>query len=709
MKHLAVLLPVPLNTFTYSGDAEIGERVEVEFGKRVAVGYVVGKAEPIEKAKPILRRLDTLPVFLPEIITLTKRISEKIFAPWYRCMECAVPSGYKLRDGATARFRRVLVATGAVKGDEDERVISAVRMVADHPETLTIPDLARTFEVTRGRIETLVRRKILKVVSIPAPRSPFATLVTKRDEAKTLNAEQSAALDLIDRTKETLLMGITGSGKTEVYLQAIARTLARAQSAIVLVPEISLTPQTVDRFRARFGDIVAILHSGLSPGERYDEWSRIREGRVRVVVGARSAVFAPVADLGLIVIDEAHETSYKQSESPRYDAIDVARERAQITGGRIVLGTATPTCEMIMRTITKDSVGIRLGERIESRPLPKTTVVDMREELADGNRSIFSRALRGAMKDTLERKEQAILFLNRRGRMSFILCRTCGASVKCPRCSVSLTPHGERHRLVCHFCNHRADNPAVCPACGSKAIKAFGAGTERIETEARRAFPEARVARMDADTTMKKDSHRRILDSFASGEFDILVGTQMIGKGLDLPKVTLVGIVAAESSLHLPDFRAAERTFGILVQVAGRAGRSDRGGRAILQTYAPEHYAIRAAAAHDIDAFLKTELTLRRAAGMPPYTRIIQWTYEDAREDAIIDSIGTLSDHLRNFPGAVAGPAPAPFERLRGRHRWQVRWIFDRNLPEKTISDAVRTAPAAKLRVALDVDPVDLL
>jgi primosomal protein N' (replication factor Y) len=779
LRPVSLLLPVPEEvgeTFTYlaAPEVRIGERVEVFFGRRKTLGYVVGEAAPYPGAREIEGRVDGVALFPPAMIELTRWMGRRWCAPWYRCMEAAVPSGLKMKAGRGAKTRRVLEAARPLPEMEgalarDERLLSAVRWVAEHPASLTIVELASKMELNRGRIETLVRKGWLRVREIEDARDPFAGYgEAVRDEARALTDEQSAALELAvplgeewpAAAPETLLFGVTGSGKTEVYLQAIARARAAGRSAIVLVPEISLTPQTVDRFRARFGREVAVLHSALSEGERFDEWMRIRRGGAQVVIGARSAVFAPVERLGLIVIDEAHESSYKQSDSPRYHAVDVARKRCALEGARLCLGTATPTCEQFLGATAAspesplnneparpDFAGrgalnnesarsepvegrarlARLTHRIESRPLPTSEIVDMRMELAEGHRSIFSRRLIDLVRGAQKRGEQTILFLNRRGHASFVLCRSCGEPVRCPLCAVSLTVHqGSRSRiaapshLVCHFCNHRSPMPHECPACGSRAIKSFGAGTERIEEEAKKTFAGARVARMDADTTVRKGSHRTLLGDFAARKYDILVGTQMIGKGLDLPGVTVVGLVAADSSLHLPDFRAGERTFDLIVQVTGRAGRAEKPGIAIIQTYAPAHPAIVAAARHDVEGFLEGELKRRCAAGLPPYTRMVQWTWESEREETARDAAVAAASALEGRGGLVGGPAPAPLERLRGRHRWQVRWQFDLDTADATVGEVVAgvraaTVPAAAkgapggVRCAVDIDPLDLL
>ncbi|NPV52844.1 MAG: primosomal protein N' [Firmicutes bacterium] len=496
--------------------------------------------------------------------------------------------------------------------------------------------------------------------------------------------------------RPVLLHGVTGSGKTEVYLQAIAHVRELGRSAIVLVPEISLTPQMVERFCGRFGDEVAVLHSRLSMGERFDEWRRIRRGEARIVIGARSAIFAPARELGLIIIDEEHEASYKQEEAPRYDAREVARVRARAESAVLVLGSATPSVEAYHRAMTGEYAYARLASRISGRPLPAVHVVDLREELKAGNRTIFSRRLREAIASRLLLREQVILFLNRRGHSTFVLCRECGHVLKCPHCDVSLTYHAEDAKMLCHYCDWEERVPDVCPRCGSIYIKYFGIGTERVEREVRSSFPGARVLRMDVDTTRRKGSHRRMLDAFRKGDYDILVGTQMIAKGLDFPGVTLVGVVTADTSLNLPDFRAGERTFQLMEQVAGRAGRGSVPGEVIIQTYSPDHYSIRFAASHDYEGFYHEEIKTREELAYPPFAHLIAITVSSPAEPVAAEVAQRLADALRGRlegeaapavsatppPGAgeegvpgifeVLGPAPCPLARIGGNYRWQV-------------------------------------
>ena len=517
-------------------------------------------------------------------------------------------------------------------------------------------------------------------------------------------------------TRNTLLHGVTGSGKTEIYLRALAATLAAGRRAIILVPEISLTAQTVRRFEARFPGRVAVLHSQLSLGQRYAVWDRVRRGEADVVIGPRSALFTPISRLGLVVLDEAHDGSYKQSEPiplPAYHARDAALALGRLTGATVLFGSATPDLVTYYRATQGDLRLLELPQRIVPRSstaqLPPVRVVDLRQELRAGNRSIFSRALQEALRQTLEAGEQAILFLNRRGAATFVLCRDCGYVARCPNCEVPLTFHRQSpgERLVCHRCNHRAPAPARCPDCGGRRIRYFGLGTERVEAAVHELYPEARLLRWDADTASGPD-HERFLQTFVDHRADVLVGTQMIAKGLDLPLVTLVGVVSADTALYLPDFRAAERTFQLLTQVAGRAGRSRRGGRVIVQTYNPEHYAIRAAADHDYASFCQQELAYRCQLGYPPFSRLVTLRFSDqdaARCRAEAERLGRwLAAEIRrlDLEAELVGPAPCFFSRVAGRWRWQI--VVRAPDPMPLLRDV-----ALPRGWQVDVDPVSLL
>jgi primosomal protein N' (replication factor Y) len=509
-----------------------------------------------------------------------------------------------------------------------------------------------------------------------------------------------------------LLHGVTGSGKTEVYLRSLAEAVALGRRGIVLVPEISLTPQTIQRFAARFPGRVAVLHSRLSLGEQFDEWQRIRDGAFDVVIGPRGAIFAPQPDLGLIIVDEEHEWTYKQEEqSPRYHAREVALKLAELSGAVTVLGSATPDVESYHRATVGRYALIHLPDRITLRgdtSLPEVDLVDMREELKAGNRSIFSRSLRRAMAETLADGDQSILFLNRRGTATFVQCRDCGFALKCHRCDLALTYHGAEDTLVCHQCGYQKKTPTICPNCQSRRIRFLGIGIQRVVEELAGAFPGAKVLRWDRDVTRGKNAHEKILNSFLAHEADILVGTQMVAKGLDLPLVTLVGIVSADTVLHLPDIRAGERTFQLLSQVAGRAGRGSRPGRVVVQTYAPEHYAVASGAKQDYAAFYRQEIEYRRQLRNPPFSRLVSLVYAHSNAVACRRGAEKLRQQLaerRDAAGVdvdLIGPSPMFFGRLRGRYRWQI--VLRGAAPAALLSDL--TLPQGWV---VDVDPIVLL
>lgn len=579
-------------------------------------------------------------------------------------------------------------------------------------------------------LKALVRKGLVRIEERQVLRDPFhgeeippsAPLEPSPEQAKALAAIRAA---MEAGTPATILLhGVTGSGKTEVYLQAIQELINKGRQAIVLVPEISLTPQTVSRFRARFGSRVAVLHSGLSAGERYDAWQRIRHGMVSVAVGARSAVFAPFPRLGLIVVDEEHEPTYKQDQNPKYHAREVAQERAAYHGAVVLLASATPSLESYHLASQGVYQLLSMPRRIASRPLPPVEVVDMRRELQAGNRSIFSRLLQRGLHECLAKGQQAILFLNRRGFAGFIVCRDCGAVLKCPHCDVSLTHHAAGSQLRCHYCGHQRSVPATCPGCGSQRIRGFGIGTERVEQEVRRVFPSARVLRMDMDTTGRKGSHDTILEAFASGEADILVGTQMVAKGLDFPSVTLVGVISADITLNLPDFRARERTFQLLTQVAGRSGRGSNPGLVVIQTYAPENDSILAARDHNYAGFFATEIENRKRLHYPPFVHLLRVVASGTREEKVMAGVHALHASLLAAlaemppPGGndieFLGPAPAPLSRLKDSFRWHItvkgpELAAVRRVVRMGLERFIKEPLAREIAIGLDVDPLGIL
>ncbi|SDW02278.1 replication restart DNA helicase PriA [Marininema mesophilum] len=549
------------------------------------------------------------------------------------------------------------------------------------PEGIPLPELLTHLGVSRSAVNRLIEKGLLLREEREEYRDPYAHRSFKQTTPLPLTEEQQRAFDAIKtpmvekRNHSILLHGVTGSGKTEIYLQAITETLNMGRQAIVLVPEISLTPQMVERFKGRFGDRVAVLHSGLSKGERFDEWRRIRSGGVEVAIGARSAIFAPFVNIGLIIMDEEHESSYKQEETPRYHAREVAKKRCQIHDAVLVMGTATPSVETYYRARTGEYEWITLSERVHGRPFPRMDIVDMREELRSGNRSIFSKSLRSALNECVDRGGQAVLFLNRRGHSTFILCRECGKTVDCPHCDISLTYHRTNGTLRCHYCGHNERVPESCPVCGSSHIRYFGTGTQRVEEELTRLLPGMRTIRMDVDTVSRKGAHERLLQAFGEGKADVLLGTQMIAKGLDFPRVTLVGVIAADSMLHLPDYRAAERTFQLLTQVGGRAGRHEAPGRVVVQTYTPEHYSIRMAAQYEGEPFYRQECLLRKQHGYPPFCEVFQIRMSHPDLASLMQLAHRVVGDLRPLlpeKANLLGPVPAPIPRIKDRYRVQI-------------------------------------
>ena len=539
----------------------------------------------------------------------------------------------------------------------------------------------------------LIRKELAKIEYVEVRREPLSRYQIQLSQPLNLTTAQEAVFKPIQSSlrNETsganssvfLLHGVTASGKTEIYLQALSETVKLGKRGIALVPEIALTPQTIERFSARFPGRVAVLHSQLSLGEQFDEWQRIRKGEVDVVVGPRSALFAPQPDLGLIIIDEEHEWTYKQHEqSPRYHARDVAIKLAELTGAVVVMGSATPSVETYFHAVKGDYQLLQLPERvvpIENAPLPEVKIMDMREELKAGNRSMFSGQLKQAIEKVLLNKEQAILFLNRRGSATTIECRNCGFVIKCKRCDIPMTYHLTSNLLICHRCNNKMQPPQVCPNCLSRRIRYLGIGTEKLNEEVQLIFPQARLLRWDSDVTQAKGSHQDILNKFRNYEADILIGTQMVVKGLDLPLVTLVGVVIADTSLNLPDFRAGERTFQLLCQVAGRAGRGPSSGKVIIQTYNPEHYAIQTAAKHDYKSFYDMEINFRRQFKEPPFTQLAALIFVHTNDNRCREEAEKMAKHIgeeRDSKGipdlSIIGPAPAFVHRLRGRYHWQI-------------------------------------
>lgn len=767
-----VALPVPVpRTFTYlvEGGVEIamGTRVLVPFGSRRLIGWVVGPGDEgtdAARVRPVAAVLDDAPGVPPELLGLCRWIADYFVAPLGQVLRAALPAALSdtARPDPPVRTQRIMRLVRELPSlQQREEVFGRAQRQRDCYELLellggrgVVSHLVEQVGFSRPVLKGLVEKGLAVFEDEVVERDPFAAATPADPGQFVLTPAQRVAVDTLVAAARRgagaggveggggagsagsgegtfLLRGVTGSGKTLVYIELLREVVERqGRGAIVLVPEIALTPQTVARFRAHFGSTVAVLHSALSDGERYDAWLALRRGERRIAVGARSAVFAPVADLGAIIVDEEHEATYKQSEAPRYHARDVAIMRARLAGAVCVLGSATPALESWENARAGKFGLLELPERVEGRPLPPVRVVDLRRAgkgEAGGTRApstgpqLLSVPLVEAIDDRLRRGEQTILLLNRRGYSSFVQCRDCGAVWYCGECNVSLTYHRARRRLVCHYCFHEEPAPVHCDRCGAGDLSFRGAGTEQVERTVTELFPAARVARMDVDTTSARWAHHEILSRVERGEVDLLLGTQMIAKGLDFPNVTLVGVINADVGIHLPDFRATERTFQLLTQVAGRAGRGPRGGEVLVQTSLPEHYVIRAALAHDFVGFAERELEERRGPGYPPHRRLANIVVSGVEEFAVQEGMEGVAAWVRELLGTpgfegveLIGPAPCPVSRIRGRWRWHFLLRSERVRPlGMVLRELLERAPLrpgrADLRLILDRDPTTLL
>lgn len=620
--------------------------------------------------------------------------------------------------------KAVILTADTFATDLTDRQREIIEVLKQYNGELWQSELIKLSGTTTATLNKIAEKGYMAIVNKEKLRADRSIGVFQQEPAKKLTDAQAAALATIDRLSgfaQVLLHGVTGSGKTEVYLQAIHQILARGKSALVLVPEIGLTPQLTDRFRSRFGDRVCVYHSALSDGERYDTWRKMLGETSQIVIGTRSAIFAPLPNLGLIVLDEEHDSSFKQDQpAPTYHARDIAKWRAELESCPLILGSATPSLETwvsITPTLPR-SYYLPLPTRVHARPLPPVEIVDMRQELQQGNRSIFSRSLERALHQMQAQKQQGILFIHRRGHSTFVSCRSCGYVPECPHCDVSLAYHqpltSDNAWLRCHYCNHSRPQTRRCPACDSPYFKFFGSGTQKIVEELNRQFPQLRCLRFDSDTTSTKGAHRRILTEFVCGEADLLVGTQMLTKGLDLPQVTLVGVVAADGLLHLSDYRAAERTFQTLTQVAGRCGRGDEAGKVIVQTYNPEHPILHAMKTHDYPAFIAAELPERQMLDYPPYGKLILLRFSslDAAvvEQTVVEIGQILNDAAIVGRYELLGPAPATVMRVNNRYRWQIMLKYlpngDVRLPDW---DLLRNKCSNVVKMTIDVDPQNFL
>lgn len=729
IRHTGFDYSIPENLTQF---VSIGSRVIVPLANREVLGYVVVLKEETEisSVKAIISCLDQKPTFNEEMIELALWMGRYYSSHLYSVLQLFAPTSLKAKKRAEhkqIKFIELLVSRDELSTIRSELYSNAIRQqeIIDYfliRELVEIEQstLLRDLKITSTTLNGLIKRGLIKIVERDEDFKLTEILPDKRVK---LTDQQGVVLEqLVDIIKmqeshTVLLHGVTGSGKTEIYIELIEKLLVDGRSTILLVPEIALTTQMIARFRGCFQESVAVLHSRLASGERLREWLRIRSGEAKIVIGARSAVFAPVVNLGLLIIDEEHETSYKQEEHPRYHTRDIAKWRSEKNHALLLLGSATPSLESYHAALTGEYQLLELPERIGNSRLPDVEVVNMSSELSSGNRLMFSRSLMIEIEGCLSRCEQAILFLNRRGHSTFVSCRSCGYIVKCPHCDISLTYHRTNNVLRCHYCGYTIQNPSACPECKSNYIRFFGTGTQKVEDELRQLFPNARIARMDYDSTKNKGAHEKILSTFSSGKIDILLGTQMVAKGLDFANVSLVGVIAADTILALPDFRAAERTFQLLTQVSGRAGRHHIAGRVVVQTYLPDHYSIRYAKNHDYVGFYHEESELRRQMNYPPFSKLVLISFSHPNLKQVILAGNFFVQRLRMVVSnqtIIPDPVSSPIARIKDRNRMQTMIKYQESdatvdTINKILIEVIDELKDRDLQITIDIDPYMLM
>ncbi len=715
----------------------IGSKVLVPFGntKTLEEAYVVGIKENSDykdKIKDIAKLEENL---TDKQIDLAKWMSKRYFCNVSDCIKLMLTPGTRTKNKENRIQDKTIncvylkkdieeinfdIDIGKIKSEKHKRVLKFLK----ENEGCTISEIEGFTDCSRAIVNTLVKNGYLEIIEKKIQRNPLINKNVEKTENLKLNEEQEIAFNKILNSikeniyREYLLYGVTGSGKTEIYLQLINKVLELKKTAIVLVPEISLTPQMIDRFIARFGkEKIAVLHSKLSIGERHDEWNKIKENKAKIVIGARSAIFAPIQNIGIIIIDEEHDSSYKSESNPKYDAKEVARKISKENMCPLVLGSATPDLNTYYNAQQGNIELLKLTKRANESKLPDVSIIDLKQELANGNRSMLSNSLYSLIEKNLKNKKQTILFLNRRGFSTFIMCRNCGYTVKCKNCNISLTYHRFENKLKCHYCGYEENIVKTCPECHSDKIRYFGTGTQKLEEEVHKQFPNAKTIRMDIDTVSKKNSHEDILNKFKNEGIDILIGTQMIVKGHHFPNVTLVGVMAADSSLNIDDYRANERTFQILTQVAGRAGRESSDGKVIIQTYNPDNFAIKCAKKQDYNLFYQTEIELRRQLKYPPFCDIILINFNSLNEKEIIDTSNLvyeyLNENLKKEKFRVFKPMPSPIDKIQNKFRWRI--IIKGNMTEEAneiLNNCLKEIYNKNLkytRVSVDVNPNNMM
>ena len=689
-----------------SDKIKIGSRVIVPFGngKKLEDGFVINIKQSSEyKIKDIVKFEEQ--AFSKENIELAKWMSNRYFCNISDCLKLMLPPGTATKElenrtkEKLINFVYLAKETDEIENAIENKIIKSEKQIRvlkflEENEEATVSDIEMFTEASRAIVKTLEKNGFVEIVTKEVERNPFIHKNIQRDKKRKLTEEQQLAFNTINKSiiehefKEFLIYGVTGSGKTEVYMQLIENILKQEKTAIVLVPEISLTPQMVDRFIARFGEeTIAVLHSKLSVGERYDQWNKIKNGDAKIVIGARSAIFAPIKNLGIIIIDEEHDDSYKSEMNPRYNAKDISKIKAKQNNIPLVLGSATPSVDIYYKAKQKEITLIELTKRANNSNLPNVEIVDLRNELAEGNRSMLSRRLYYLIQENIKNKKQTILFLNIRGFSTFIMWRDCGYVAKCPNCNISLTYHRKENMLKCHYCGHTENIIKVCPECKSEKVRYFGTGTQKLEEQVKKYFPEATTIRMDVDTVTKKNSHELIINKFKEESIDILIGTQMVVKGHHFPKVTLVGVIAADSSLNIDNYKASETTFDLLVQVAGRAGREKLPGNVIIQTYNPDNFCVQYAQKQDYNLFYNAEIHLREMLKYPPFCDIIMFGINGNIYKEVVEVSKFLYENLKkyNIEGILLKPMPAPIDKIKNRYRW--RMILKTTVTEEIITN----------------------
>lgn len=704
---------------------KVGMRVSVPFNNRLVDGYVVRLVEntlyPDEKIKYIKTILDEYSVFNEKMIELAKWMKNYYNCYFSECLQCIMPAGIKNGEKKVKMVQPLISMVPENLERKAPKQYEILNYLLNHNPT-KLSDLVKNLDTDYSTIKVLEKKGFVKIYEIEVNR--YNINIVAESKPLLLTDEQSNAVNEIKKSignnifDKFLLFGVTGSGKTEIYLQLIDLCIKSGKNSIVLVPEISLTAQTIERFVSRFGNKVAVMHSGLSQGERFDEWRKIKNGIVKVVVGVRNAVFAPFSNVGLIIIDEEHESTYKQSDMrPRYNAKEVAEKRCELENAVLILGSATPSLETFYKAMHGEYKLLKLSKRI-NLSMPQIEIVNMSNELSAGNRSIFSRKLYDQIKENLRKKEQTILFLNRRGYSSFVSCRDCGYVPKCPNCDISLTYHFQEKRLVCHYCGYNEQMTDVCPKCRSNRIRYLGIGTERIEKDIKKYFPEARVLRMDVDTTQTKGSHEKIFYDFKNGNADILIGTQMISKGFDIPNVTLVGVILADITLNIPDFRSSEKTFQLLTQVAGRAGRGKKSGRVIIQTYEEDNFSILASREQDYVRFYNEEIKYREVFKYPPFTHLMNIIISGNDKNEVIKISANIynvcqsiiNKTMNKSYNKILGPASAPISKINNNHRWQIIIKSeDRNILLNIAQNVEGLKRNKDIKILIDIDPNSIM